>query len=649
VHILILADRDWTHPQAGGSGSNLLHQVRHWLDWGHRVSVIASGYPGAKACLRDGALTMHHVGGRSTVFPHAIARQWRGLVPDPDVVLEVINGITFLTPLWLREPRLALVHHIHRGRHYTEELGRLGTPAALVLETAPLRMLYGRTRFMAVSDSTARDLALHGVPEELIDVNRNGAGGNGYRAGRKAKRPTVLYLGRLKRYKHVERLLDVAEALPMATLEIAGEGDARPALEEAIAARGLAGGVRLHGFVDEHRKIELLQRAWVHVTASVAEGWSLTVMEAAACGTPSVALAAGGLPESIVDGRTGLLARDEPELVAHTRMLVEDAALRERLGEGALERAGRFSWTRTAERTLELLEAAREEAAPAHVAGPAVAAGLTSAAMLTKAMALTVTPEASPSGPAGPRPEPSPVRAVPDPEPAEPLVSVLVPAYNEAETIAEVVQGVAALPLRTEIVVVDDGSVDGTGVVLEALVEAGVPGLQVIRNQRNRGKGASVRTALAASHGDVVVVQDADLEYDPRELPRLVEPIVDGRADVVYGTRLRGGGEPQRAHMFWHYAGNRFLSLVTNVLYNTTISDMEVGHKAFRGDLIRSIELRSNGFGFEPEVTAKLLRRRRVRLYEMPIAYYGRTYDEGKKATWRDGVTALALLVRHRL
>ena len=156
-----------------------------------------------------------------------------------------------------------------------------------------------------------------------------------------------------------------------------------------------------------------------------------------------------------------------------------------------------------------------------------------------------------------------------------------------------------------------------------------------------------MRTGIAASKGDIVVIQDADLEYDPRDLPRLLGPLLEGVADVVYGTRLRGG-EPQRAHLFWHYAGNRALSLLTNVLYNTTISDMEVGYKAFRGDLIRSIELVSDDFGFEPEVTAKLLRRDDIRLYEVPISYYGRTYAEGKKITWRDGVRAVIALVRFR-
>jgi glycosyltransferase involved in cell wall biosynthesis len=224
-------------------------------------------------------------------------------------------------------------------------------------------------------------------------------------------------------------------------------------------------------------------------------------------------------------------------------------------------------------------------------------------------------------------------------------VSVVIPAYNEAGTIDECLRRVAALDLDTEIVVVDDGSTDGTRAALE---EAGIPGLQVLAHEDNRGKGAAVRTGIAATTGAIVLILDADLEYDPDEIPRLIAPIVEGFADVVYGTRLRGGGHPQRAHLFWHYAGNRFLSLLTNVLYNTTISDMEVGYKVFRGDLIRSIDLVSDGFGFEPEVTAKILRRHDVRLYELPISYYGRTYAEGKKITWRDGAAAVFQLLRFR-
>ena len=231
---------------------------------------------------------------------------------------------------------------------------------------------------------------------------------------------------------------------------------------------------------------------------------------------------------------------------------------------------------------------------------------------------------------------------LPDPDERR-LVSVVMPAYDEAATIAIVLERVLALDLSLEILVVDDGSRDETSRLVEE-----IDGVRLIRHERNRGKGAAVRTGIQASTGDIVVIQDADLEYDPRDLPKLLGPLLEGVADVVYGTRLRGG-EPQRAHLFWHYAGNRFLSLATNVLYNTTISDMEVGYKAFRGDLIRSIDLVSDDFGFEPEVTAKILRRRDdVRLYEIPISYYGRTYEEGKKITWRDGIKALVALVRFR-
>ncbi len=225
------------------------------------------------------------------------------------------------------------------------------------------------------------------------------------------------------------------------------------------------------------------------------------------------------------------------------------------------------------------------------------------------------------------------------------LVSVVIPVFNEERTIEQIIRRVAGVALRIEIIVVDDGSRDATPAILDRLVTE-TEGLRIVRRPVNSGKGAAVRQGIALTSGEIVVIQDADLEYDPKNLQALLAPLLEGHADVVYGTRMRGG-EPQRAHLFSHYVGNRFLSLLTDVLYNTTISDMEVGYKAFRGELIRSLELVSDDFGFEPEVTAKVLRRPGVRLFELPIAYYGRTYAEGKKIGWKDGVWAVYCVVRY--
>jgi glycosyltransferase involved in cell wall biosynthesis/O-antigen/teichoic acid export membrane protein len=364
VHILVLADRDWKHPQGGGSGANLREQALRWVAAGNRVTVVCCSYPGAAAVERDGALTIHRVGGRSTVFPRVIWRQWRGLVPDPDVVLEIVNGVTFLTPLWLRTPRVVLIHHIHR-RHYVAEMGRRrGRIAALLLETLPLRLLYRDARFLTVSEAAAAEIAEHGVPEQSIAVVRNGVAHGPPGVGRgpplaRAERPTLLFLGRLKRYKRIELLLDALERIPGARLEIAGDGEHRPELEREIAGRGLEGRVALHGHVDEARKRELLASAWVNVTASSNEGWCLTVMEAAACGTPSVAIAEGGLRESIVHERTGLLADDAAGLGEALARIVADGELRERLGHAALARSAEFSWDATAGASLAALEAER--------------------------------------------------------------------------------------------------------------------------------------------------------------------------------------------------------------------------------------------------------------------------------------------------
>ena len=224
-------------------------------------------------------------------------------------------------------------------------------------------------------------------------------------------------------------------------------------------------------------------------------------------------------------------------------------------------------------------------------------------------------------------------------------ISFIVPAFDEAATLEDVLDRLAALDLERQIVVVDDGSRDGTGDIAERWGR-GRDDLLVLR-QPNRGKGAAIRAAIPHVDGDIVVIQDADMEYDPVDVPSLIEPIERGVADVVFGSRL-SGGRPQRAYLFWHLVGNRFLSLLTNVLYNTTLSDMETGYKAFRTDVLRSLDLRQDDFAIEPEVTAKVCKRK-LRIYELPIAYYGRTYAEGKKITWRDGFKAVRVLLQVRL
>ncbi len=223
------------------------------------------------------------------------------------------------------------------------------------------------------------------------------------------------------------------------------------------------------------------------------------------------------------------------------------------------------------------------------------------------------------------------------------FLSVVMPCYNERDTIAEIVARVRAVPMNIEIIIVDDGSTDGSGEILAGIEGEGV---RVFRHPENRGKGAALTTGFAAAAGDVIVVQDADLEYDPTEFSELIAPIEQGVADVVYGSRF--GGKPQRVHMFWHKMGNRFLTFITNILFNSTLTDMETCYKMFRREVIEGLEIRSRRFDIEPEITAKILKAKKWRVYEMPISYYGRTYEEGKKITWRDGGAAIWTLIRYR-
>jgi len=225
---------------------------------------------------------------------------------------------------------------------------------------------------------------------------------------------------------------------------------------------------------------------------------------------------------------------------------------------------------------------------------------------------------------------------------ASPLLSVVMPVYNERETIDEIVERVLAVPMRVELIVVDDCSTDGTRDRLIGLQER--HGFRLLLQDVNQGKGAALRRGFAAVTGDIVAVQDADLEYSPEEFPDLAELIVQGRADVVYGSRFLGR---HRVFLFTHYLGNRFLTLLTNVLYNTMLTDMETCYKVMRREVLHGLDLRSNGFGIEPEMTAKIFKRG-YRVYEVPITYDGRGYDEGKKIGWKDGVVALWVLLKYR-
>ena len=231
-------------------------------------------------------------------------------------------------------------------------------------------------------------------------------------------------------------------------------------------------------------------------------------------------------------------------------------------------------------------------------------------------------------------------------------LSVLVPVYNEERTLEEVVRRVCAFPKAKEIILVDDGSKDRSREILTRLQEANqlaqdpLNHIRVFFQERNQGKGAALRTALGHVTGEIILIQDADLEYDPADYPALIEPIEKGLADVVYGTRFAGGGA-HRVFFFWHSMGNRILTLLSNMLSNLNLSDMEVGYKVFRAQVLEGIELKSRRFGFEPEITMKLAKKH-CRFYEVPISYHGRTYEEGKKITWKDGIAALYYMLLFR-
>ena len=226
------------------------------------------------------------------------------------------------------------------------------------------------------------------------------------------------------------------------------------------------------------------------------------------------------------------------------------------------------------------------------------------------------------------------------------MLSIVIPCFNEKHLLPHLIPLVKSSPVtEKEIILVDDGSTDGTTELIKAHFEKEVD--RVIYHPVNMGKGAAIRSGLERATGDMVIIQDADLEYDPREYPKLIAPIVQGKADVVYGSRFSGEG-PHRVHLFWHYVGNRLLTLLSNMFSNLNLTDMETCYKVFRSEIVRSLRIEENGFGIEPEVTIKV-GKKRCRVYEVGISYYGRSYSEGKKITWKDGIKAILVILKYGL
>jgi glycosyltransferase involved in cell wall biosynthesis len=224
------------------------------------------------------------------------------------------------------------------------------------------------------------------------------------------------------------------------------------------------------------------------------------------------------------------------------------------------------------------------------------------------------------------------------------ILSIIIPVYNEKETINDVIEAVAAAPYNKEIIIIDDHSTDGTRDILSNMKQ---DGLKVFMHHKNQGKGAALQTGFSHATGNIIIIQDADLEYDPQEYPILLKPILDGRADVVYGSRFAGHGA-HRVLYFWHYVGNRFLTLLSNLFTNLNLTDMETCYKVFTKEALAGVSIKENRFGFEPEITAKMAKKK-LRIYEVPISYYGRTYEQGKKINWKDGVRALWCILKYNL
>jgi glycosyltransferase involved in cell wall biosynthesis len=360
LRILIINWRDPNHPQAGGAETYLFEQARRWRQWGNHVQWLSGGFPGGvKRDVIDG-VPIRRVGTAHTVYlgvPFVYLREFRNKF---DVVIDSSNGIPFFSPLFSLKPKICIVYHVHRDVFKKYLPGWMAAFFAWS-ESRLVPLVYRGVHFVTISDDTLRQMRQSGVDTRTTGLVRCGVDKE-LVPGEKSLTPTILYLGRLKAYKRVDELIEVfakvRERVPSAVLEIAGTGDARPSLEALVKRLNLNGSVRFQGFVDDNRKRELLQRAWVTVTLSEIEGWGITAIEGNACGTPAVAYDVSGLREAIVDGESGLIVPEGGDVAATIVSVLQDDALRARLERGALRRAQLFSWDKTArDMFLEIMRA----------------------------------------------------------------------------------------------------------------------------------------------------------------------------------------------------------------------------------------------------------------------------------------------------
>jgi glycosyltransferase involved in cell wall biosynthesis len=367
LRILIFSWKDKNHPWAGGSEVNMHEQAKRWIECGHQVTLFTSKPKGSKRRDNIKGMEVYRAGGRFTPFLLGSLFYLTLLRKRADVILEIINGIPFFTPLYARKPIVVLIHHVHRDM-FVPELGPILGRIGIAIEKYLIPMLYKRQPVICVSESTAAEVAsmLHRGSEMDVRVVYNGIDGSLYSpgTGEKFENPTVLYLGRMKPYKQLPRLIQIMAQVhprvPKAELLIAGGGEAILAAEAEVKLLGADDYVRFLWEVSDAEKIELYRRSWVMATASMIEGWGLTVIEANACGTPAVAFNVPGLNASILNGKTGLLANDDGEFADNLVKLLTDASLRGRLAVNAVEWSNNFSWDSTARQTLEILEEAVE-------------------------------------------------------------------------------------------------------------------------------------------------------------------------------------------------------------------------------------------------------------------------------------------------